>query len=107
LNENFEKSCANIQALSIDMAKAFDADDWPALLTLNKEVDIQLQSIGIDKLSETQKIQYKDVLESFYQTHRLTLQKCSESYKDTEAELGLLRKQQSAGSIYQQIQDGQ
>lgn len=107
LNENFEKSCANIEALSFAMVKAFDLDDWPALLKLNKEMDVLLQSVGIDKLTEDQKVQYKHVLESFYKTHRLTLQKCSESYKDTEAELGLLRKQQSAGNIYQQIQDGQ
>ena len=107
LNESFEKKCASIEALSIDMAKAFDADDWPALLKLNNKIDVLLQSIGIDKLTATQKIQYKHVLRSFYQAHRLTLQKCSESYKDTGAELGLLRKQQSAGSIYRQIQDSQ
>ena len=107
MNENFEKNCTSVEALSIDMAKAFDADDWPALLKLNEEIAALLQSIGIDKLTATQKVQYKHVLESFYQAHRLTLQKCSESHKDTEAELGLLRKQQSAGSIYRQIQDSQ
>lgn len=107
MNDDFEKNCTNIEALSADMTKAFDADNWPALLTLNKEADILLQSISADKLFEKQKIQYKHVLESFYQIHHLILQKCSESCKEAKAEIGLLRKQQSAGSIYQQIQGGQ
>ena len=107
LNVNFEKSCANIEALSIDMKKAFDADDLPALLKLNKEIDIQLQAICIDDLTDKQKVQYKPVLEKFHQAHRIIFQKFGEDFKETEAELSLLRKQKSAGSIYQQVQDGQ
>jgi molybdenum cofactor biosynthesis enzyme MoaA len=107
LNLNFETSCANIETLSIDMTKAFDADDLPALLRLNKEINIQLQAIRIDELTDKQKIQYKPLLEKFHQTHRMILQRCAKDFKETEAELSLLRKQQSAGSIYQQVQDGQ
>ena len=107
LNLNFEDSCAYIEAITNKMLEASSKDDLSGLLKLNKLVDKQLREISMDELSPAQKNTYKIVLETFYKNHCLLMQKCKAAFKESEKELVLLRKQQLAENIYQQIQGEQ
>jgi len=102
---NLEKISNELESLFARMQVASEEEDWADLLQINNHIDQQFRSINIDTLNASQKKLYKPVLERAYRNHQLLYSKCSEVFKETEDGLGLLRKQKSAGSVYQQVQN--
>ena len=102
---NLEKISNEIEGLFAKMQAGYEEEDWASLLQMNNHIERQLQSINIDTLDASQKKSYKQILKNTYKSHQALYSKCSEIFKETEGELGLLRKQKSAGSVYQQVQN--
>ncbi|MBV1869426.1 MAG: hypothetical protein KUG76_00850 [Gammaproteobacteria bacterium] len=106
MNTNVNYIEVELARLSDRMMTDFGEDEWAGLLETNVRIESQLRSVDVASMNQHEKKKYNHVLKNFYDTYQLLYSKCCEAYKETEGELGLLRKQKSAGSIYQQVQNG-
>ena len=105
MDNNFKKKCINLESLFEEMIAAQEKEDWSDLLQINKKIDVSLLAINIKNLSVDQKKQYEKVLKRLYESYQLISQQCGVAFKGTEDELKLLRKQQLAKNLYQQVQE--
>lgn len=106
MNTSINRIEVELAKLSARMMADFGEGEWAGLLETNVRIESQLRSIDVASMNKLEKKKYNNVLKNFYDTYQLLYSKCYDAYKETEGELGLLRKQKSAGSVYQQVQSG-